>query len=931
MRVIAWSTIVLLAGVELAAGGQPPLQTDGQDAAQMMVESLAQFRFDQLGHPQIQTDFIRPVLAPLARPHKLLILPVRFTDTGYDRFAGDPAQDDKNRAYFQDLLFAGGPEAPAPGTLSHYYWHQSRGRYNVTGDIFPVVELEQPLHYYGRPVQNSDGSWRNDERATELVIDALRAAAAAEPMFPWGDYDQWDPEDFDGDDNRDEPDGYIDHFILVVAGKGQSSCQGLFKLGEKLNPNAASDAFFELTQIEQDCADRIWPHRFALSQNLDSGPLVDGQMNVRGGTDIGTGMWVLDYNMQSEYTEPSTFIHEFGHSLGLPDIYAGATNNSTASWDAMSSTVSPEPQELSAWSRTVLGWLEPCVVRPHNLGGRPAGSLFLKTMNDWSGDTGYSTAEGLCDAAMVILPPKTRDIAMGPLGAKQGQQAVYSGQGNNMNRTLARTFDLSAVPTTKPVVMTLDAWFVIEAEWDYLYVEVAGESESFRRIMPTDKSAVDDTQSVMSSAKGHEGAGSNPGFTGRSGDFDGDGKVEHASGCDPNAERTLAEDRVSDDVADPCEAAQWIGAAFDLSDYRGRAVRVRFTYFTDMAAVEDGALLDNISIPAINFREDFEGPELAGWEAQGFTLSSGQHHLAVPHFYLLEYRDPYREFDHVSNYDQALSHPGFTFFPDRDGEMSALNVNYRPGVVMWYYNGEYLWSQNEPSDTGPGRGFLLVVDAHPQEFAIPALPQHYYQTSDGWTHWQFDETAQPLLRDGFINAMCFQRRPDYYSTDVTQEDRARCVDVGVDGQPSMERLSWNGRPLMYGYTIINEFLPGPERRARKSGGSLFDLRIRNGQTHYRLYDRALRGMHSADAPFAIEDFASGVEMYRAQNGVMSRQSATPFAAVSEFTDERPNRYQNPRLPFGGADIPEVGFSYTLERPEPQAPSDSEVRLDFRWR
>ena len=930
MRVKLWFATVLLAGAGCTGAPAAP-QTSAQDPAQRIVDALAQFRFDELGHPQIQSDSIKPVLAPRERPHRLLILPVRFADTGYDRFAGEPAQDDKNSAYFQNLLFAGGPADPEPGTLSHYYWHQSRGRYNVTGSIFPVVELEQPLHHYGRPQQNSDGSWRSDERATDLVIDALHAAYAAEPDFPWPDYDQWDPQDFDGDGDRDEPDGYLDHFILIVAGKGQSSCQGLYKLDEKLNANAASDAFFGLTQAEQDCADRIWPHRFALSQNLDSGPIVDGQMNVRGGADIGTGMWVLDYNMQSEYTEPSTFIHEFGHSLGLPDIYARATNNSTAAWEAMSSTASPEPQELSAWSRTVLGWLEPCVVRPENLGGQRTGSLHLKTMNDWSGAAGYATADGLCDAAMVILPPKFRDIDMGPLGAGQGGQAAYSGQGNNMNRTLVRTFDLSAVTATAPVVMSLDAWFVIEAEWDYLYVEVAGEGEPFRRIMPMDKSAIDDTQSVMPSERGHEGAGSFPGFTGRSGDLDGDGKVEIAAGCDPSAARTLAEDRVGSAAADPCEAAQWIEARFDLSEYRGREVSVRFTYFTDMAAVEDGAQIDNIAIAAIGFVEDFEGPDLAGWQARGFTLSSGQHHLPVPHFYMLEYRDPYREFASVTNYDQALSHPGFTFFPDRDGEMSALNVNYRPGGVMWYYNGEYLWSQNEPSETGPGRGFLLVVDAHPQEFAIPALPQQYYQTSDGWTHWQFDEAAQPLLRDGFVDTMCFQRQPDFYSTDVTQEDRARCAEVVVDGQPAMERLSWDGRPLMYGYTIINEFLPGPERRARKSGGSLFDLRIRDGQTQYRLYDRALRGMHSADAPFAIEDFASGVEVYRAQDGVMSRRSATPFAAVSEFTDERPNRYQNPRLPFGGADIPEAGFSYTLERPGPQAPDDSEVRLDFRWR
>ncbi|MDA1092964.1 MAG: immune inhibitor A [Acidobacteria bacterium] len=930
MRLLTWLSMVVIAGAGLASGEQA--SGAGQPAASgAMIESLAAFRFDQLGHPQIQTDSIQPVLAPRSRPHRLLILPVRFTDTGYDRFAGDPEQDEKNRDYFQDLLFAGGTLSPEPGTLSHYYWHQSRGAYNVTGDIFPVVELAHPLHYYGRPVQNSDGTWRNDERASELVIDAVHAATEAEPDFPWEEYDQWDPQDFDGDGDRDEPDGYLDHFILVVAGKGQASCQGLYKLDEKLNTNAPPDAFSSLTQAEQDCADRIWPHRFALSLDLDSGPVVDGQTNARGGADIGTGLWVLDYNMQSEYTDPSTFIHEFGHSLGLPDIYARDTNNSTASWDAMSSTASPEPQELSAWSRTVLGWLKPCVVRPSDFGGASAGSLFLKTMNDWSGGPDHVAADGVCDAVMVILPPKVRDITMGPLGADQGNQAAYSGQGNNMNRTLARTFDLSQVPSGESVVLELDSWFVIEAEWDYLYVEAAAPGDPFQRILPTDKDALDDARSVMPSSKGHEGAGSTPGFTGRSGDLDGDGKVESAPGCDPAAERVLAEDRVGAATGDPCESPQWVRATFDLSEYRGRDVRVRFTYFTDMAAVENGALLDNIAIPAIDFHEDFEGPALVGWQADGFTLSPGHHQLAVPHFYLLEYRDPYREFDSVTNYDRALSHPGFMFFPDRNGEMSALNVNYRPGVVMWYYNGEYLWSQNEPAETGPGHGFLLVVDANPQEFEIPGLPHEYFQSSDGWTFWQFDDAAQPWLRDSFVDTMCFQRRPDYYSTDVAQEDTARCAEVLVDGQPAMERLSWQGRPLMYGYSVINEFLPGPERSARKSGGTLFDLRIRDGQTQYRLYDRALRGMHSADAPFAVEDFASGLEIYSGQDGDMRRQAATPFAAVSEFTDERPNRYQNPNLPFGGAGIPEAGFSYTLHPPGTDAPAESEIRLDFRWR
>ena len=920
----------LFTGLLLSALGAAAGAKDKDPAVLDMVEKLAGFRFDQLGHPQIQSDSIQPALAAPERPHKLLILPVRFADTGYDRFAGTPDQDARNRDYFQQLLFGGGAADPDLGTLSHYYRHQSRGRYNVTGDIFPVVELARPLAYYGRPVQSSDGQWRNDERATELVVDSLRAAFAAAPDFPWQDYDQWDPRDFDGDGNRDEADGYLDHFILIVAGKGQASCQGLYNLGEKLSVTAPPDVFDSLTADEQACADRIWPHRFALSQNLGKGPSVDGAMNARGGVDIGNGLWVLDYNMQSEYTEVSTFIHEFGHSLGLPDVYARQTNNSTGSWEAMSSTTSPRPQELSAWSRTVLGWMHPCVVRPAGLGGEATGSVYLKTMNDWSGDAEAAGPEGLCDSLMVVLPPKFRDIEMGPLGSGNGRQAAYSGQGNNLNRSLSRQFDLGTVTAGEPVLMTVDAWFEIEAEWDYLYVEVAGPGEEFRRIMPTDKESAADKNSVMSSGRGHEGQGSLPGFTGRSGDLDGDGKVESAPGCDPSRQRAMAEDRIGQAEADPCEAAQWVAATFDLSDYRGRSVTLRFTYFTDGAAVEDGALLDNIAIPAIGYLEDFEGDSLAGWEAKGFTLSGGRHHLAVPQYYLLEFRDPQAEFAGAVNYDAALTQPGFQFFPDGQG-MTALNVNYRPGVVMWYYNGEYLWSQNDPAENGPGQGFLLVVDSNPQEFELPALPGKYFKKEQGWSHWDFDPQAQALLHEGYVKTMCFQRREAYYSSDVGEADRERCRAQLRDGVPPMEALTWDGRDLMYGYTIINEFLPGPDRARRKGATTLYDLRLRDGQTQYRLYDRILRNLHSGDAPFALDTYANGVEFYRGVDGELVRQSVRPFTPVSTFTDARPNRYQNPRLPFGGAAVPDQGFEYQLVAPDDKAPAGSRVRIDYRWR
>jgi len=922
------STLYVAIAAALAVAAPTFAARAPESAAVNIVNGLESLQFDQLGHPQIKSDAIKPVLAPASRPHKLLVLPVSFADKGYDRFAGEADQDRQNRDYFEDMLFAGGASQPRAGTLSHYYRHQSQGRYNISGDIIPVVQVKQPLGYYGRPIQNSDGTWRSDEHTRQLVTDALAAAYAQNSDINWSDYDIWDPTDFDGDGNRDEPDGYIDHFVMIVAGKGQASCQGLYKLDQKLGVNAEPDAFSKLSSDEQACAERLWPHRGLVAENLGKGPEIDGVTNARGGVELGDGLWLLDYNMQSEYTDVATFIHEFGHSLGLPDIYARATSNSSGSWAAMSGAAGPEPQEMSAWSRMVLGWLQPCVIKPREFGGKKSGSIYLQTMNAWSGDPAQPQASTACNAAMVILPPKFRDIELGQLAEANGQQAAYSGQGNDMLRSLTRRLELGAA--TAPVMMSLDAWFEIEAEWDYFYVEVASDGGEYHRIMPADKASIDDKNSVMPATRGHEGKGSIPGFTGLSGDTTGDNRVASAPGCDPTRQRQEAEDQIDGSNEDPCAVAQWINAEFDLSPWAGSAVTVRFTYYTDGAAVENGVLLDNVQIPALGFSEDFEGDNFDGWVNRGFTLSGSSHHLAVPHFYLLEYRDPYATLDGVMNYDANLAKaPGFAFFPGARGEMQAVNVNYRPGVVMWYANGEYLWSQNEPAENGPGRGFLLVVDSTPQEFELPVLPPQYFKREGGWSWWELDDAAQPLLEKAFVDVMCFQRRPAYYSSAVTDAARIQCEQSLRGGVPEVEYLSWNDRFLLYGYTIINEFLPGAERRVRKGNGSLVDSRERDGKTQYRLYDRLLRNWHAADAPFALESFSSGVEFYAPVDGQMRLQSQRPFAAVDSFSDDR--AYLSPRLPFGSADIPQEGFSYKLKEPGRRAPQGSRVRIDYRWK
>jgi len=180
-------------------------------------------------------------------------------------------------------------------------------------------------------------------------------------------------------------------------------------------------------------------------------------------------------------------------------------------------------------------------------------------------------------------------------------------------------------------------------------------------------------------------------------------------------------------------------------------------------------------------------------------------------------------------------------------------------------------------------------------------------------------------------AMCFPRTAPYYAAAVSPEERPGCKRARDDRRPAMESPTWNDRQLTFGYKFVNEFLPGPERRQRKSGCSLYDLRLRDGKTQYRLYDRVLRNSHSAYAPFSLESFANGVEYYRPVDGVMTLHSQEAFPPVGTFDDSRPNRYQNPHLPFGGADIPDAGFSFDLRKADDRAPQNSRVLIDYRWR
>lgn len=93
-----------------------------------------------------------------------------------------------------------------------------------------------------------------------------------------------------------------------------------------------------------------WPHRSSITYN-----------NTR-----------LSYFIIAEGGEQmgniSVIAHEFGHMLGLPDLYARPENPGSEGlsiWCAMSNQApNGRPQHMSAWCKERLGWLKPAVIDP---------------------------------------------------------------------------------------------------------------------------------------------------------------------------------------------------------------------------------------------------------------------------------------------------------------------------------------------------------------------------------------------------------------------------------------------------------------------------------------------------------------------------------------------------------------------------------------
>lgn len=378
------------------------------------------------------------------RSDKVLVLAIEFPDypkSSITKEETDFWYENYTHDHYQDMIFGEngytGPNGENLVSMKQYYEKQSGGSYTVDGTVAGWYTADHPAAYYGGNIPSPDGS---DARPRELVYEAL-TKAGADPEVDLSEYDVWDRDDYDGDGVYNEPDGIIDHLMVVHAGVGEEAGGG--SLG----------------------GDAIWSHRWNLGQ-LVAVPGGKSDSDRFGGL-----LGAYDYTVEPEDGAAGVFIHEYGHDLGLPDeydtIYSGA-GEAVSYWSVMASgswagdIPGTEPPGMSPYAREMLQNMH---------GGNWLSGATLKADEITSEGTNVLIDEAITkgvnnDAVRIDLPDKLNVLNT----PRTGEFEYYGGKGDEADHKMFTSIDLSDVTTA---TLEFDAWYNIEKYWDYAMVQVS--------------------------------------------------------------------------------------------------------------------------------------------------------------------------------------------------------------------------------------------------------------------------------------------------------------------------------------------------------------------------------------------------------------------------------------------------------------------------
>lgn len=263
----------------------------------------------------------------------------------------------------------------ATGSVRQYFYDQSYGEYNPQFDI------------YG-PVTVSGTSTQYSDCASKLVLEAC---ALMDDSLDFAQYN------LDGDNK-------VDLMYCLFAGPPASDSPTWVD-----NPNAL-----------------IWPHYWTIAEagSHEQPTVFDG-------------LTINDYEVSSELdgflSDASTAViagvglacHEFGHGMGLPDVYStndNATHKTSGYWDIMDYCYGNDgktPAAYSAYERWFMGWLEPMLLNQ-------AYDVQLGDINTTQ-SAAYITANG--SAIADILSPNPNVFYLMENRQKAGWDAYLPGHG----------------------------------------------------------------------------------------------------------------------------------------------------------------------------------------------------------------------------------------------------------------------------------------------------------------------------------------------------------------------------------------------------------------------------------------------------------------------------------------------------------------------
>jgi M6 family metalloprotease-like protein len=208
------------------------------------------------------------------------------------------------QSYFNTLLFGNHPSNAPYGSLKDYYNEVSYGQLNVTGQVNNgSINWYRMPHPYSYYISNP----------LLLFPDAVQIARNSE--FDFGPFDS---------DN----DGYVDAIFIIHSGAAQE--------------------FPAFTSNDTDINTG--------SFNSQNSPVYTSRFIV-----------VPEWWGSPGFMTIGVFAHEFGHVLGLPDLYETDRKCcGPGKWSLMAAGVGNgnlgnRPAHLDAWSKTMLGWVKPVV------------------------------------------------------------------------------------------------------------------------------------------------------------------------------------------------------------------------------------------------------------------------------------------------------------------------------------------------------------------------------------------------------------------------------------------------------------------------------------------------------------------------------------------------------------------------------------------